>query len=295
MRFLARLFFAFLMLLAPLQVLLLPLWFLYAQGRLGVAIMWHVLPGLRAALRENAAHLLGPESTPEQRTALGREVLRNFARFFVEILAAPKTYPDPDAFFERTQGKDHALSAHGKGKGVIGITLHMGNMELGCQMLTRMFAPVAVVYRRDPYGLVEAMRSGKRRDHRVEEIATNDSPMFGVRVLAILKEGGFVLTSGDLGAPEEGGVAYPFLDGTARFFAWPARLSKASGAPIVPCFVVREDGHYVPRLEPPIHPEDHEDATSIMKALVAVYEDYVRRYPDQWLILHKYWSASEAS
>ena len=42
-------------------------------------------------------------------------------------------------------------------------------------------------------------------------------------------------------------------------------------------------------LEPPILPEETGDVDAIMRELVAVFERFATRYPDQWLILHRYW------
>jgi lauroyl/myristoyl acyltransferase len=273
-----------------LQVLLLPLSAPFWFGRVGVRLMFRLLPGMRSALLDNAAHVLGPESTPAERKTLALGVLINFSRFFVELLSAPLTYPDPDAFFSRERGKEHGLAAHAQGKGVIGITLHMGNFELGSMMLAGRFDPVAVVYHRDPYGALETLRSRKRSDHKVEEIATDASRFFTVPVRNVLRRGGFALVAGDVGFAHQKGEVYPFLGGHARFLTWPARMALSTGAPILPCFVVRgEDGNYAPIMEPAIDPAEAGDVDTLMKRLIAVYEVYVRRYPDQWLILHKYW------
>lgn len=272
-----------------IQVFLLPISFLFWSGRVGVRVMYRLAPGMRHALLDNAAHILGAESTPAEREALARGVLTNFSRFFVELISAPKTYPDAETFFSGEHGKEHGLAAHGQGKGVIGITLHMGNFELGSMMLAGLFDPVAIVYHPDPYGVVESLRSRKRRDHKVEEIAT-DGSFFTVPVRNVLRRGGFALVAGDVGFAHQKGEVYPFLDGHARFLTWPARMALSTGAPILPCFVVRgEDGSYVPIMEPAIDPAEAGDVETLMKQLIGVYEEYVRRYPDQWLILHRYW------
>ena len=297
MKALLRVLMAMVVLVGRIEAWLLPVSWLFAMGRLSARAMVRFMPGLRATLLDNARHLLGPDSTLAERRALAVAVLTSFSRFFVEILTAPKTYPDPEAFFARAVGRAHGEAAYAQGKGVIGLTLHMGNAELGSMLLTRLFQPVAVVYHRDPFGLVESMRSRKRRAHALEEIHTDGAPFFGVRVLDVLRRRGFVLAAGDLGFAHERGETYPFLDGQARFLTWPARLALTSGAPIVPSFVVREaDGQYAVRMEPAIDPAEAGDVDTIMLRLIAIYERYVRAYPDQWLILHRYWEpAPEAT
>ena len=291
MKWLLKPLMALVMLAARIEVKILPVSWLFAMGRWAAPLMFRFLPGVRRALLANAGHLLGPDATPAERKALGVGVLNSFGRFFVEVLTAPKTYPTPEAFLARMQGREHGEEARAHGKGIIAITVHMGNFELGPMLFAQHYQPVAIVYHRDPFGLVESMRSEKRRDHRVQEIPTDGNPLFGVKVLDVLRQNGFVLVAGDRGFAHQKGQAYPFLGGQAKFLTWPARTALASGAPLLPCFVVREDGgEYAVHLEPAIVPgQDGDDVDALMAKLVPVFERYVRRYPDQWLILHRYW------
>lgn len=283
--------------LARVESRMFPPGWLLARGRFVVRALYRLLPGMRAPLQENARHVLGPLSTPAERDHLGRRVLENFSRFFVETLTAPACFPAPEEFLRRIVGAEHGEAALARGRGVIAVTLHMGNFELGAMVFARLHQPLAVVYRRDPFGVVESVRRSKRSAHGVEEIDTERSPFFGVRVLDVLRRGGFALVAADRGFDHPGGEPFPFFDGQARFLTWPARLSIASGAPLLPCFVVREaDGRYSLRIEAPLFPEgeQRESARELMGRLVPVFEDYVRRYPDQWLILHRYWEPASA-
>jgi KDO2-lipid IV(A) lauroyltransferase len=277
------------MLLARLEAAVLPVQWLYSMGRGSALTLFLWVPGIRRALLANARYLLGAQASRRELEQHSVRVIEGFSRFFVELLTAPATYPTQEEFLGRITGLEHAKRTFEEGRGVVGISLHMGNMELGPMLLEGLVEPAAIVYRKDPFGLVEQMRSRARTSHGLEEIDTGSS-MFGVRVLDVLRRGGFAFVLGDVGF-EEGankGRVYPFLGGRARFLDWPARLAKASGAPLLPCFVLRDDrGQYFACLEPPIEPTGEVD--EIMQRLIAVFERYVRRYPDQWLILHSYW------
>lgn len=277
------------MLWARFEAAVLPVEWLYSMGRASARTLFLWSPGVRRGLMANARRLLGPQASRVELERHSRRVLEGFSRFFVELLTAPDTYPSQDEFLARVEGLDHAKAAYAGGQGVVGISLHMGNMELGPMLLEGLVEPMAVVYRKDPFGLIEAMRSRARTEHGLEEIDTS-SPFFGVSVLEVLRRGGFAFALGDVGF-EEGlgkGELYPFLGGQARFLEWPARLARASGAPLLPCFVLRDEaGSYFARIEPPIEPEG--SVREITAQLVAVFERFVRRFPDQWLILHSYW------
>lgn len=280
---------ALVLLWARFEAAVMPVSWLYSMGRASARTLYLWVPGIRRALEANARVLLGPDSTPLQRRRHSIRVLEGFSRFFVELLTAPDTYPTQAAFLERVEGLEHAKQAWARGKGVIGISLHMGNMELGPLLLRGLVHPMAIVYRKDPFGLVEAMRSRARQASEIEEIDTGPA-LFGVRVLDVLRRGGFCFLAGDLGFPDptRRGHEFSFFGRPARFLVWPARLALASGAPLLPCFVLRDPrGAYFARIEPPLEPVGTPE--ELTQRLVEIYERYVAAYPEQWLILHPYW------
>jgi lauroyl/myristoyl acyltransferase len=279
---------ALVLLWARFEAAVFPVSWLYSMGRASARTLYLWVPSIRRSLEANARLLL-PDATPLERRRHGIRVLEGFSRFFVELLTAPDTYPAQADFLARVEGLERAKDCWERGKGVIGISLHMGNMELGPMLLDGVVDNMAIVYRKDPFGLVEAMRSRARQAHNIREIDTG-TRLFGVQVLEILRQGGFCFLAGDLGFPDaRRGRLYPFLGQEAPFLIWPARLALASGAPILPCFVLRDArGEYFARIEEAIEPTGEVD--DLMRQLVAVYERYVRAYPDQWLILHPYWA-----
>ena len=275
---------------ARLEARVMPASWLHAMGRWSARFAVRWLPGLRAGLLGNARRLLGVAAPYEARLALGTQVLESFSRFFVELLLADRGLPSGgERLLERMRGLEHAEAARARGKGVICVTLHMGNYELGTLLLPRLIQPVGVVYRPDPWGLFERLRSVRRQARAVQEIPTTD-PLFVISARRLLEQKGVVLAAVDLGFAAPGGELFPFLGGWARFLTWPAHLSRSTGAPILPCFIVRGPaGEYQIELEAPVFPAEAGDAAGIMQRLLPVLEAYVRRYPEQWLIVHPYW------
>ncbi len=286
--------------LARVAAAVLPPAWLFAAGRLGARAMLALAPEVRAALTENARHILGSDSTDDERLGLAREVLASFARFTLELVLAPRRLPTGPELFEAMRGREHWHRARAAGRGVIGITLHMGNYEAGPMLLTRLHRPVAIVYRRDPMDIFERVRSRQRRRCGIEEIPVEGVPslQLGLRMLDVLRRDGTLLVAGDVGFDGEDAGAEsaprPFFDGWAPFMTWPARVARAARAPLLPCFIVREgngdgDGYRL-EIAPPIFPEDHDgDEQAMLDRLTAVFEQFVRRHPEQWLIIHRYW------
>lgn len=264
-------------------------------SRLGTRALHALSPGLRASLDTNARRLLGPGATAAARTALAREVLASVARHAVELVAQQPGWPRLDEIESRV-GAEHFEAAAARGKGVLGVTLHRGNYEVGAMLASRFDKPVAVVFTRDPDSLFDLLRSRRRRRHRVREIAIDDSPFFALEILRVLRAQGLVFVAGDLAAPGQGSDAYAFLGEKAPFPRLPAKVALASGAPVLPCFVVRNArGRYRLELAPPIFPEECAGPEDLMARLIAVFESVVRRHPEQWLVLHDFWGSSPSA
>jgi len=261
-----------------------------ATLRLSAAVsraVYVLFPGTRAGLLENAGRILGPDSSAAERKRLARGVLESFARFLAELVAPPEKAPGRDVL-ETAIGREHFEAAAARGKGIIAATLHMGNYEIAAMGIASLLPNVAVVYNRERIEFLERVRSSRRREARLDEIVIDDSRFFAIEALRRLREGGIVLLAGDQ-VESRDGERFPFLHGEAPFPLWAARLSAASGAPIVPAFAVRDEGgRHRLHLEAPIFSEDREPR-AIMEDLVRVFERYVRAHAGQWLMIRPFW------
>ncbi|MBI3083990.1 MAG: LPS export ABC transporter periplasmic protein LptC, partial [Candidatus Omnitrophica bacterium] len=79
----------------------------------------------------------------------------------------------------------------------------------------------------------------------------------------------------------------------------PAALSLMTGAPIIPCFMIREGARFRLIIEPPVRPPQAADraraAALLTQAWSDVIESYIRRYPDQWVWMHRRWKTQPNS
>jgi len=259
--------------------------------RLSVAcsrVVYIVFPGLRSSLLENSAHILGHSSSAKARADLARGVLASFGRFLVDFVAPQASSPKQN-LAEDTVGREHFDAAAAPGKGIIACTLHMGNYELASMELAALRGNVAIVFNKERIGFLERIRSRRRTRKHLDEIVIDESRFFGVEALSRLRENGIVLLAGDQVEARDG-ERFSFLHGTATFSVWPARLSLASGAPILPSFNIRKsDGRYCLQLEPPIFPAEGTNPRDLLEELVSVFERYVSEHGEQWLMIRKFW------
>ncbi|MFQ3610498.1 MAG: lysophospholipid acyltransferase family protein [Fimbriimonadales bacterium] len=232
-----------------------------------------------------------PEWTPAQARATTKRVFRNFGVALAEFLKAPSLSRADIEKRLQVVGLEHLDSALVQGKGVLLITGHFGNWELMARYLCMLGYPIWVIARHteDPAttDLITMVRerSGYKvimRDHAVRP------------VLKALRANEIV---GILPDQNAGDLFIEFFGRKAGSVAGPAVFHLRTGAPLVCLFNVRLPGDYH-RVEilPPMQFEGTGDLSAdserIMQALNDVLEEYVRRYPDQWLWLHDRWKSA---
>jgi KDO2-lipid IV(A) lauroyltransferase len=253
----------------------------------GIGRAVYLVPAARRGLLANARHILGPGSTPRERRRLAVAVLAHFGRAIADLILGPRLWAGAGPRVE-VEGAEHFAALARAGRGFLAVTLHMGSYEVGGMLVAQLGQRALVVYHRDPASFFDRLRSRQRRRFPLEEIAIDRSPFFAVPLLRHLESGGVVLMAGELAAAARG-APYGFLDGQARFSPWPARLAAAAGAPILPVFTLREGEGYRVCIEAPIRVETEGEEAAAMRRLVAIFEGYVRRHPEQWLMVRPFW------
>ncbi|MDB5296036.1 MAG: putative acyltransferase [Phycisphaerales bacterium] len=266
----------------------------FARGMTGF-VRWGAFRSsekIRRATLANAARILGPGSTPAEREALAKGVLENFYRFCVDVGRSAKLSRDQLlAEISGVDGTEHYLAARTAGAGLVVVTAHMGSFEVGLAELTTRPGSVHVIFRRDAQGGFERQRSSLRRRLGVCEAPVDDGWTMWMRLRDALAAGDTVVFQGDRVMPGQRGRSVPFLHGHVELPTGPVKLSRLSGAAILPVFTVREPGGKIRVcIEPPIVPTEHPDSSNgggedpMLLAVGAAVEKFVRAYPEQWLM-----------
>jgi KDO2-lipid IV(A) lauroyltransferase len=193
-------------------------------------------------------------------------------------------------------GRDKLIAAKAQGRGAIIVTGHLGFWSLGPFVMERsgVGAPTMAMAE-EPNQRLHEFEQRFRRKWKI--IYTTGSPFSSLELASVLRRGELVGMHLDR---HTGGsfIKLPFFGREAAFPLGPATLARATRAPIVPVFMVREGarGFHV-RAEDPIevaHTRDRQrDLVEATTRLVAVYESYVRRYPLQWFNFHDFWATPE--
>lgn len=258
-------------------------------------VTWSILPKERQKTLEQLRTAFGDSKSPAELIRIGRQVFENLGATAIDTLRIPKLkreWPKPEALIK----EDHVFSkieeARWAGKGLICLTGHIGNWELIYFFMIQSGYDSAVVGRRIYYEPFNRVLETIRKKAGAKVFYRDESPR---GVLGVLRNNQAVGILADQDIDSVEGIFVPFFGKLARTPSAPARISLASGAPILPVFMIREGMSYRFMADELIWPESvsslsKEDAVlTITKRWSEAVESVVRRFPEQWAWMHRRW------
>ncbi|HKZ08524.1 MAG TPA: lysophospholipid acyltransferase family protein [Methylomirabilota bacterium] len=246
----------------------------------------------RARVRGNLARILPGAG----RRALERAVAETFANFaacFSDFLTINRGAPERlGEYMGDRRGEEHLDAACVAGRGVILLTAHLGNWELGGRLLVpRLDRPTHIVLAGEQDADLERYlrRAGERLRFVTRRHATST-----LGLLAALRRNEAVAMQGDRPTGERD-LLVEFFGAPAAFPVGPFVLARATGAPVVPAYcAMTHDRRYEMVVEPAIWVKPGEEAAALA-AMVATLERAIRAHPTQWFNFFDVWSPPRAA
>jgi lauroyl/myristoyl acyltransferase len=251
-------------------------------------------PKYLSAIRSNLSIIL--EEPPDSKAvrAAADEMVRGHSASWLDFLHFATRPPEESALLvESVIGFSRLVEGRLAGKGVLLLTAHLGNWEVGGLMLAQVRQPIHVVLVPDIFPGVERARRRLHAGSGVTEIPIDRSFGPTLAVLRALDANAVVAMQGDRDFNNTG-VAVPFLGREAYFPRGPLRVAMATGAVVLPAFILRtSDGRYRAVIEEPLEIVRSGDRDASLKVnlsrYVAILERYVRQYPEQWYCFYPFW------
>lgn len=260
---------------------------------LGMALarFGQLFPKLRQTAERNLK-LAFPEISEAERRRLMLGCFENLGR----LLAVFSHFRDSDrAHLERViefRGVEHLQAAKEHGRGVILFTGHVGAWELTSFGLSMLGHPFSFLVRRIDNPKIEALID-RARAHRGNR--SIDKRFAAREMLQILQTGGTLGILVDLNTLDREAIFVEFFGIAASTTFMVAKLALRTGADVLPVFAPwdKTKQKFLLKVGPALSFEDtgeeQEDVRRLTQAFTNVVEDYVRRYPDQWLWIHRRW------
>jgi lauroyl/myristoyl acyltransferase len=242
-------------------------------------------PDERAVVRATLARIVD-DATPTELEALVAEVFRNFAVCFTDLITTNRG-EGTDGLLASTDGVEHLATAERLGRGLVVVTAHLGNWELGGRLLARTVTrPTHVVVAPEQDPGVEHFLRGNGGPVR---FLTRTAPLVVLPLISALRRNEVVALQGDRALGGRGDHRHAFFGVPAPFPLGPFVLARAARAPVLPAFcLLRADRRYTIALGEPwtVPPGGEPEA---LARWVSVLEAMVRRHPTQWFNFYDVW------
>ena len=246
---------------------------------------------LRHVGRRNLA-LAFPEKSQHERARILRGVFTSFGRQLAEVCLFPKYARENVSEVVVYDGFENFERALARGKGVLFLTAHLGGWELSAFAHSLYGHPLHVVMRPLDNVYLDRLTRRYRTMHGNQMIDKDDN----VRgLLSAMKAGETVGILMDTNMTPPQGVFVDFFGIPACTASGMARIAMRTDAAVVPGFTIWDPELQKYRLRFDLALDlvrtgnDDADIIANTARFTKVIEDYVRRYPDQWLWVHRRW------
>ena len=249
-------------------------------GALGWAV-WAFSPAYRQRFRSNSAQAGVPFD-------VAKPAIAEAGRFVAEL---PRLWLRP---FQASclanvqiEGREIALEAFARGKGVIFFGPHCGSFELGPQALAEVFGPqhgtITAIYRPARQAALAAIELATRQRPHLTVLPASLSAIKAMH--KALKAGRAVALLTDQVPPEGLGVWAPFFGKPAYTMTLAARLAMQSGAALLPvsCERLALGRGYIVKIRPAVDGTASPDLLTTVTHINQAIEDIVLSQPGQYL------------
>lgn len=268
------------------------------QGSLGdlIGFLWFDVFRIRRRVAvENVAKAF-PELSHAEHVRVARGSLHSLGRTIVEFSLFPFfTERDIGDYFE-IQGQEFLDAAMAKGKGVLMLSLHLGNGDFGVSAISRGGTPVSLISKTFKTKWLNDMWFGMRAKHGTQFIPPEKSSFQILRALKAKRAVFFVLDQ-FMGPPV--GCKTRFFGRETGTAMGLAIMAERSRSPVLPAYTFRvRGGRHVIVFGPEIpwqeaSPRSAETDPQNIAGMTQIYtdkiEEIVRKHPEQWMWIHRRW------
>ena len=233
-----------------------------------------------------------PEKTNSERARILRGEFTSLGRQLAEVCHFPKYTMENVNQVIVYDGFENYERAYARGTGVLFLTAHFGGWELSAFSHSMHGHWMHVVMRPMDNVYLNRLITKYRRMHGNTTVDKDD---FVRGLLAAMKKGEVVGILMDTNMTPPQGIFVDYFGIPACTASGLARIALRTDAAVVPTFTIWDPAlrKYRLRFDPAvelIRTKDNEaDITANTQLFTKIIEDYVRRYPDQWLWVHRRW------
>ncbi|MBL7155753.1 MAG: lysophospholipid acyltransferase family protein [Candidatus Omnitrophica bacterium] len=231
-----------------------------------------------------------PEKTDAEIARIVKGVFLNLCKNAIELLNAYKINKGNIDKWVRPEGVDIIEKAFSQKNGIIVLASHFGNWDLMAMWFALKGYGANAIAKRIYFERYENLMNKMRSAKGIKIIYREESPK---KILAALKRNEPLGILADQDVDSVDGVFVDFFGKPAFTPKSPVAIALASKAPLIPCFLIREKSGHRLVFEKPIEIVDKGNKEETIRFNTQewsrVVESYIRKYPSQWVWMHKRW------
>lgn len=239
---------------------------------------------------DNMTNVFGREKSDEEIRRLARTCLRHIARIPFEMGWSLRLSKNDFMRHCKMKGLLHLKQAYAKDRGVLILTLHIGNWELLPMSYIASGFKVSMIYRPLDFEPADRFVFDYRSRHGGQPIPKKKSMR---KILKALKNKECVGILLDQTTRSKESVLVDFLGRPAWTNKGLALMAQKTRAPVIPSFLVRRGFDFEVHIGPEIPliqtGQKEEDIRINTLRYNEALDRIVRQYPEQWLWVHRRW------
>lgn len=268
----------------------------FVLGRLTVHLAqayWLCAPARRRIVYENVL----PALNGDQRAAriVTRELFGQFALKLADLWRYESGLSIYNLFRDLT-GWEHFQAAQAQKRGVLLVTIHLGNWEFGAPLLTQRGVKLQVITGPEPQARLTEVRQAARARWGIETLPLGENPFAAVEIIRRLEANNAVALLMDR-PPAETAVPVQLFGRTFNASVSAAELARASGCVVLPVYIPRTSTGYIAHILPEV-PYDRpalrgrEARIDFTQRIMGTFEPALRLYLNQWYHFVPVWGQS---
>ena len=264
---------------------------------LGNHLVFSVLKKVRGDVEQNMRVIGKGRYSEEEVSRLAKQCFQNYCHKLLDYMAMHRLdSSNKGEWVEKEIGEENLVKALSRGKGVICITPHLGNWELGGYVLASKGYPINILTLREESQYLSRYEKRLREKAKIHTITIDPNEKPNLAILEIarqLRRNEIVAMVADR-IYEGQGVKIDFFGHSTLFPAGAVQLALETGAAIIPVFVIleRKMKYWGIIGEPiPIRMDaDKNEAVRLgVQEIARRFEEMISQYPDQWFNFFCYW------
>jgi len=252
-------------------------------GRISVSTYAWLNPRRRLVVEQNLLPWCGNDVSQAQQTA--RRLFANFGGKLVQLWRSEAGVTVGENM-SRWSGWEILTAAQQSGRGVLLVTPHLGDWELGGYMLARRGVHLLVLTQPEPGAGFTELRQRSRARSGIDTLVVGQDAFAFVEVIKHLQSGAVVALLVDRPVPSTAVTVElcgrPFQASVAA-----AELARASGCVVLPVYVVHDkqgaEAHVMPEIVYDRRQLGNREARRQMtQQILRVFEPAIQAHADQW-------------